>query len=299
MWVKSLSTCFLTMCAAALLTTQTIATDGVISLKSGLALTHSDYNYLDQQKPQSFGGDARLSHYLSPKSSLQADLRSQGAYGYDYDEENGWIETLVGFHGTYRNNVCVYESWSFGGFCAKSINYSVDNGDELLRYNMIGAEALVTKNNRIFHLQGGFLFQDKPEDETENVEKGGFVRAVENYYFNPNTRVQAEVTYLHGSGGPVWYDTHVFTSTGWSAELAHKIGCSPFTGFIGYKGHYVTADDGRNSFSNHEIFLGFRVFFGTASIRDNEMRGAGLTLPDFSTPIGIGCELVNGSNFFP
>ena len=95
-----------------------------------------------------------------------------------------------------------------------------------------------------------------------------------------------EAAYLHGSD-----DRREFTSTGWSFELAHKIGCGPFTGFIGYKGHYVTADNGLDSFSNHEIFLGFRVFFGTASIRDNEMRGAGLTLPDFSTPIGIGAEL--------
>ena len=284
--MKSLSTCFLTMCAAALLTTRTIATDGVISLKSGLALTNSNLYDLDDRKPHSFGGDARFSHYLSPKFSLQADLRGQGAHGYDYDEENGWTETLVGFHGTYRNNVCGCESRSFGGFCAKSINYSSDNGDDLFRYNMIGAEALFTKNNRIFHLQGGFLSQDKPEDEDDNFEEGGFVRAVENFYFNPNTRLQAEAAYLHGSD-----DRKEFTSTGWSFELAHKIGYGPFTGFIGYKGHYVTADNRSDSFSNHEIFLGFRVFFGTASIRDNEMRGAGLTLPDFSTPIGIGAEL--------
>ena len=284
--MKIFATRLLMICAWSLLTTPTIATDGVISLKNGLSLTNSNLNDLDDRKPYSFGGDARFSHYISPKFSLQADLRGQGAHGYDYAEENGWTETLVGFHATYRNNVCGCQSRSFGGFGAKSLNYSSDEGDELFRYNMIGAETLFTKNNRLFHLQGGFLSQDKPADEDGNFEEGGFVRGVENFYFNPNTRLQAEVTYLHGSD-----DRQEFTSTGWAAELAHKIGCGPFTGFIAYNGHYVTADNGRDSFSNHEILLGFRVFFGTASIRENEMRGAGLTLPDFSTPIGIGSEL--------
>ncbi|MEZ4282177.1 MAG: hypothetical protein R3F21_21445 [Myxococcota bacterium] len=210
-------------------------------------------------------------------NSFQVDVIGERPLNESTDDDKTTGDLTFAGHLSHRDP-SAYLVGVFGGG-----GMTFDDGDDsdLLAFYFAGAEAQLYWNAWTFHGQAGYL--DGEDQFRETIEDAGFGRAVAGYYYQPNGKVSAELSYLrgdrpNGSGGDGNLEL-----IGWGVKVERFAHCDCLPGPVGislaYDGYDFQATNETDSPEVHELRLGFRLLFGGRSLLDNDRRAAGLDLP--------------------
>ena len=144
---------------------------------------------------------------------------------------------------------------------------------------MLGAEAQLYLGNWTLYGQAGWGNNTKG-DPGEGFNSGWFVRGVARYFFRPDTKLEAEVSYAEASPYIDGDDKGKFTA--WGVSLDHKLfdfRSYPIYGTLAYRGAYYDATTENDHATEHVFKAGIKVLFGAATLQQNDRYGATLDLP--------------------
>ncbi|MEO1613895.1 MAG: hypothetical protein AAFU55_16290, partial [Pseudomonadota bacterium] len=125
------------------------------------------------------------------------------------------------------------------------------------------------------------------DDLNDGIDEGWFVRAVGRYFFTPNSKLQAEISY---SEAEVSNNDEDYSFIGWGVEYERRISVHPISFFVAYEGTYGENELDNRDYTDHTAKLGLKFHFGGASLKDIDRRGATLDTPS-ALPRWLGYEL--------
>ncbi len=231
---------------------------------------------------------ARLSMPLGESFSIQADgqlgYSSNRIFGEQQDDlyQNSY---LFGGHLSWRDP----SSGLLGAFATIGGGDHDDDETPFADFLAVGGEGQLYLDNMTLYLQAGYLDSDNDNDF---IRDAMFGRGVWSWYFTPDNRLQAELSYVNGtldSGGDE-ADGEILE---WGVRYDFVVPELPILGdthmFAGYRGTDFNKDGSDpGGFTDHTFMIGFAHMFGTDSMQDVERYGAGLSLPNFGRWVAAG-----------
>jgi len=207
--------------------------------------------------------------------SMQVDTFSE--YYFDTNSHTDPNRSnALGLHLSYRNP----NQGLIGLFGAYSwTDTNGGHGGDKFNLSMFGAEAQLYQGNWTFYVQGGIANTSDNDPAVEGFHDGWFARGVVRYFFNPNSKVEAEVSYAKA-------DTYMDSSnsgqfTAWGVSFDHKLTTVynfPVYGTLAYRGAYYDSV-GDDHLTEHVFKAGIKVLFGARDLLQNDRNGATLDLP--------------------
>jgi hypothetical protein len=208
--------------------------------------------------------------------SVQLDLASE--YYYRMNEHtDAKSSNVLGMHLSYRDP----NRGLLGLFAANAWSDVKTGHGNSGNYDMamFGAEAQLYRGNWTLYGQAGFANNTKG-DPGEGFNSGWFVRGVARYFFRPDTKLEAEVSYAEASPYIDGDDKGKFTA--WGVSIDHKLfdfRSYPIYGTLAYRGAYYDATTEEDHATEHVFKAGIKILFGAATLQQNDRHGATLDLP--------------------
>jgi len=162
---------------------------------------------------------------------------------------------------------------------------SSDDGNK--SFFAVGGEAQAYFGDKTLYVQGGFI--DSTDDEgAENdaLNNAFFVRGVARWFLTPDSRLQAEVSYVDGDrdnrdGDPNEGETIIEWGGryDWVLPGLPLIGDTPV--YVGYRGAYFENGADLAEYTEHTVMVGTVYHFGGSNRQEFDRTGATLNLPNF------------------
>jgi hypothetical protein len=178
----------------------------------------------------------------------------------------------VGAHLSYR-----LPSTGLIGVFAGHGRSPINDGDDYYTLNMFGLEGQLYRDNWTFYAQGGWADKVKG-DSGEGYTNGWFVRGVTRYFFTPDTKIEAELSY--GEAGPYIDGDDDGKFVAWGASFQRKLFDMPNLPIywdVSYRGANYDATTEDDDLTEHVFKVGLSVLFGTTSLLHNDRAGATFT----------------------
>ena len=141
-------------------------------------------------------------------------------------------------------------------------------------------------NNLTLYGQLGFMDGNNVDEDT--FDDGIFGRAVARFFVSPNTKLQAEISYLSGEA-----DGDDSDVLGWGLEAEHQVSSwsdSGVSGYVAYSG--LSAEDDGDEADEHRFLVGIRIAMNSGTtLLEKDRTGATLDLPDFVRWGQIACSI--------
>ena len=228
-------------------------------------------DYANSDGP-TFGLNGHFSMPFSNSMSFQADLQFEGYYGPDeYEPEAAYA---AGGHLSYRDP----HSFLVGIFGAAS-NGSNETDEEPADVGFIvGGEFQIYLDNLTLYAQGGYGDAQIDPGEPEGFVEGWFVRGVGRYFMDPDTMIEAEVSYgetdqyVDGDDkGEIW---------NWGIKYKQRVAEEmPLYGFVAYRGGHYDATTEDDDGTEHAVLAGISFQWGATTLLQNDRYGANLDMP--------------------
>lgn len=244
---------------------------------SQYTLGNRDLDSTDEGTGHTFELSSTSAYNIPIWNSFSIQIDGVGEY---YTGLNGHADvknnSAVGLHLSYRDPGRGLIG-IFGGYAWSKLK----SGHDADKYEMamIGAEAQAYLGNLTLYAQAGYGNNTKGASG-EGFNEGWFVRGVGRYFFTPNTKLEAEISYAEADPYIDGNDKGKFT--GWGVSLDHKlfdVRSYPVYGTLGYRGAYYDATTEGDHATEHVFKAGIKVLFGANSLKQNDRYGATLDLP--------------------
>lgn len=258
-----------------------------------------DYEFL-------FGGTTRVSLPFGENISFQLDGDfevSEPALSNGFGtepEDDLFTYSLQGVaHLSYRDP----KSFLIGGFAAsgRGQHDDDDDGNDLFNFYTLGAEVQFYLDDLTFYVQSGYIDGpkrvDDPDVDDDSLRDAFFGRGVVRWFPTPNSRLQAEISYVDGTidndetGSPM-------TITEWGLRYdfagSERRAFGNKTLFAAYRGGKYTKVGGEfgpvenGSFLDHFVMVGINYDFGSRTIKEKDRFGATLDLPNVARWVSMG-----------
>lgn len=244
----------------------------------------------------SFGGNARVNFWLSPRTSLQIDVDGEGtdsiaAWENDYNKANGRYNMDIAAHWAWwrdptRGALAVFANITKAG----NIYYSSYNGDMV--QGLIGFEGQYYMNNWTWYGQLGYmarLNQNASGGYGMSPRDTLFARGVARYFYTPNDRLQAEIGFARSGGQCAYNDCGTYgtshpTYVNWGAVYEHRFAGSMWSMYGEYAGFRVSGrndSDGSFHATSNNLMGGIRLHFGQPTLLAEDRNGATFDSPGF------------------
>jgi hypothetical protein len=228
----------------------------------------------------------RLSIPLGTSFALQADgeveYSSNELFGSEQDDlfQSSY---LLGGHMSWRDP----SAGLLGGFAAFGDGDHDNDSTPHADFFAAGGEAQLYLDNMTLYLQAGYLDSDKDDDF---IRDAGFARGVLRWFFTPDNRLQAELSYVDGTSDSDGADTTVLE---WAVRYDTILPNLPVLGdtnvFIGYRGSdFDKKGSDPGGFTDHTVLLGIAHNFGANSVQEMDRTGVTLDLPNFGRWVAAG-----------
>ena len=208
--------------------------------------------------------------------NLQADFSAEGTLDEKSADDTYQYSYGGGLHVGWRDP----ERGSFGAFGAVGnvkIHNLGDNDSDTVAWS-VGLEGQAFFDPFTLYLQGGYLDREPLSSggDIDALKNAGFGRVVGRSFCGDDFKLEAEVSYTQGKMDP---DEDNVWILGWGAEFEYRLGGMPVSGFVGYTGARYDQSDDSDVLYEHRIGFGVRAYFGQASLKANDRRGASLDMP--------------------
>jgi hypothetical protein len=248
---------------------------------SSLSLGNRDVSSSDEGSGQTLELNSTSAYNIPIWKSFSMQIDSFSEYYYSANDHTDPLRTnALGLHLSYRNpNKGLIGV--FGGYAWTKVRDA--HGASEFQTSIFGAEAQLYHGNWTFYVQGGVADVKEDDPETEGFNKGWFVRGVTRYFFTPDSKLEAEVSFAQADpyldGGGPGANSGEFLS--WGVSLDHKlfnVFSVPVYGTVAYRGGYYDAV-GEDHATEHVVKAGIKVLFGARDLKHNDRYGATLDLP--------------------
>lgn len=228
------------------------------------------------------GGGGRLSLPLGDRLSIQNDIK----YELNQQANNPLAQTL-GPRYSYQG--AIHLSWrdptwmlfgAFGG--GGAANFGPIGQAEAF---FIGGEGQIYFDSMTLYGQGGFVNFTSDDYSPYGLDGGFFARGVLRWFFNSDSRLQLEATYLNSEFGGVERE---YDALSFGARYDFSLPGMPLIGdtsvFVAYRGTIrsscVNEDSNTSDLDDHTLMIGASyAFSGDRLVVDRQ--GATLDTPDF------------------
>jgi hypothetical protein len=236
---------------------------------------------LDDPRYPSIMGSARLTLPLRQDWSAQIDIEGLSTFtSRTNGEDNLQTYFITGLHMAWRDPA----RGAFGAFGA--VGSSNGGSEENSTFYLAGLEAQRYIGNLTLYGQGGF-FNANDETEGDVMTKAWFVRGVGRYFFNPNARLQVELSYANGEKRDGGDEIKVVN---WGVRFDRALDERPVSWFLAYDGLRLKEED---HVTDHRFIAGLSFRFGTGSLLENDRRGTTFDLPDIGRWTGYTVAVVD------
>jgi hypothetical protein len=241
-------------------------------------LGNRDLDSTDEGSGQTFELSSSSAYNIPLWRSVSMQIDSASEYYFKMnDHTDAKSSNVLGMHLSYRNpNRGLLGV--FGGYAWSSVKTGHDNSGKY-EMAMVGAEAQAYFGNLTLYGQVGYGNNTKG-DSGEGFNEGWFTRGVARYFFRPDTKLEAELSYAQADPYIDGNDKGKFT--GWGVSLDHKlfdVRSYPVYGTLGYRGAYYDATTEGDHATEHVFKAGIKVMFGANTLQQNDRYGATLDLP--------------------
>jgi len=142
----------------------------------------------------------------------------------------------------------------------------------------VGLEGQLFFDPVTLYLQAGYLDREPVSSggDVDALKNAGFGRTVVRYFCGEDFEIEAELSYAQGKMDDDEDDVGIF---GWGLGAEYRLTGTPVAGFVAYTGARYDQSDDHDVLYEHRIGFGVRAYFGSASLKANDRRGASLDLP--------------------
>ena len=259
---------------------------GVLDIFGSYWQSNSEgFDSTDEQDRFMMGGEALADIPFNENWSLQLDIGGETTPDYDYIDDlssdgEHFASVYLGGHLNYRE----VDRYLIGAFAGWGQSFAYD--DDVSNFLVIGAEAQYYMNNLTLYGQLGFM--DGNNEDEDTFDDGIFGRAVARFFVSPNTKLQAEISYLSGEA-----DGDDSDVLGWGLEAEHQVSSwsdSGVSGYVAYSG--LSAEDDGDEADEHRFLVGIRIAMNSGTtLLEKDRTGATLDLPDFVRWGQIACSI--------
>jgi hypothetical protein len=241
---------------------------------SQISLGNRDLDSSDEGTGQTIELNSTGAYNIPFWNSFSAQISSVGEYNFQLNgSDDVKRNNAVGLHLSYRNpNKGLIGM--FGGY-----GWSKTKSNDKYEMAMIGAEAQAYLGNLTLYAQAGYGNNTKG-DTGEGFNEGWFARGVGRYFFTPDTKLEAEISYAEAD--PYLDGNAKGKFTGWGVSLDHKlfnVRSYPVYGTLGYRGAYYDGTTEGDHATEHVFKAGIKILFGANTLKQNDRYGATLDLP--------------------
>lgn len=158
-----------------------------------------------------------------------------------------------------------------------------DSDDGKKTFIAVGGEVQGYFGNKTLYLQGGYIDSaDLDGDENDALHDAFFVRGVARWFLTPDSRLQAEVSYVDGDRDD---DSEGETIIEWGGRYDWVLPGLPLIGdtpvYVGYRGAYFENGADLAEYTEHTVMVGTVYHFGGSNRQEFDRTGATLNLPNF------------------
>jgi hypothetical protein len=175
-----------------------------------------------------------------------------------------------------------------GIFGAAGLGTGDDSDNDSKKFFVaVGGEAQSYFGDKTLYLQGGFIdSRDDGGSENDALNNAFFVRGVARWFLTPDSRLQAEVSYVDGDrDNDDGDDNEGETIIEWGGRYDWVLPGLPLIGdtpiYVGYRGAYFENGDDLAEYTEHTVMVGTVYHFGGSSRQEFDRTGATLNLPNF------------------
>jgi len=231
----------------------------------------------------SSGVSGRLSLPLDDMLSVQMDGDLE--YTSNSFDEDGSDDTFkhsfqFGVHFSARDP----SRGLIGVFGAAGLGTGDDSDADHKKFvRAIGGEVQGYFGDKTLYLQGGYIDSDDDAGaEGDALHDAFFVRGVGRWFLTPDSRLQAEVSYVDGDRDS---DSEGETIIEWGGRYDWVLPGLPLIGdtpiYVGYRGAYFENGADLAEYTEHTVMVGTVYHFGGSSRQEFDRTGATLNLPNF------------------
>ncbi|MEL7302739.1 MAG: hypothetical protein AAGJ53_03495 [Pseudomonadota bacterium] len=242
----------------------------------------SDDGVIDDEDHAGITGFGRVNVPIAALTSLQFDVDGTANFlGGDQIDDNFGHAFSTALHLSYRQ----HQRYLVGLF--GFLGTTSAGEDEQNSFFGGGLEGQLYLGDLTLYGQAAYFGGETEDDLTDGIDEGWFVRAVGRYFFTPNSKLQAEISY---SEAEVSNNDEDYSFIGWGVEYERRISVHPISFFVAYEGTYGENELDNRDYTDHTAKLGLKFHFGGASLKDIDRRGATLDTPS-ALPRWLGYEL--------
>lgn len=235
----------------------------------------------------SSGVSGRLSLPLGGMWSVQMDGDLE--YTSNSFDDNGSSDTFqhsfqFGTHFSARDP----SRGLLGVFGAAGLGTGEDSdSDSKKSFFAVGGEVQGYFGDKTLYLQGGYIDSaDVTGAENDALNNAFFVRGVARWFLTPDSRLQAEVSYVDGDRDNRSGDANEGeTIVEWGGRYDWVLPGLPLIGdtpvYVGYRGAYFENGDDLAEYTEHTVMVGTVYHFGGPTKHEFDRTGATLNLPNF------------------
>ena len=231
----------------------------------------------------SSGISGRLSLPLGDMLSVQMDGDLE--YTSNSFDEDGSDDTFkhsfqFGVHFSARDP----SRGLIGVFGATGLGTGEDSDADHKKFvRAVGGEVQGYFGDKTLYLQGGYIDSDDDEGaEGDALHDAFFVRGVGRWFLTPDSRLQAEVSYVDGDRDS---DSEGETIIEWGGRYDWVLPGLPLIGdtpvYVGYRGAHFENGADLAEYTEHTVMVGTVYHFGGSNRQEFDRTGATLNLPNF------------------
>lgn len=234
----------------------------------------SEDSIIDDEEHFGITGLGRVSIPLGLMMSAQFDIDGTSNFlsGDEIDDNFGHAFSAAG-HLSYRDP----RSYLVGVF--GFVGNSSAGEDEQATFYGAGIEGQLYLRNVTLYGQAGFFTGEGEDDNGDGIEDAWFVRGVGRYFFSPNSKLEAEVSYAQGDIDFGGTDADDDPMVAWGVSFERMMPRFPIAWTVGYSGSTAENKDDDTDYTDHTVRAGLKFHFGARTLLDIDRRGATLDTP--------------------